>query len=454
MKIQSLTVAFFIFLPLVDGKTLQRHIEIKNESGSRVELYWINGDEMAMQNPNLVNGQSVALNSYVNHTFMVREIPSAQGTCNEGSKYATPSISPVCRTAFITVNDHDDQVIHILQDMDIEVEDSNSIAQEVTSSIISTCEDRVRHQIEAGSMEAREVIDAFSSCAQPLVARQIEKSNQEIKEQSDLRMNIGGQWEEYTCADFDLPTTSPKSMHSWNYQGKQHDVGVLLDRDEAKIHFIKNFITPEECAAIEAAAAPTLHKATVADGSGGSHLQKSRKAMQAGVHVPWEREADGDPIASVSRKLYAYINEATGYNIQIDGQEDLMSIQYFGRGLNDPEPDRYMPHCDGQCDGQKFQEAGRVATMVMYCKAPLKGGATNFRNVGVHVVPEVGAAAFFSYLGSDGRTDNHLTEHSCCPVLEGEKKIAVQWLRLGVDKENPWDSFNTLNVKHGLAESM
>lgn len=338
--------------------------------------------------------------------------------------------------------------------MDIEVEDSNSIAQEATSSIISTCEDRVRHQIEAGRMAAGEVMDAFSSCAQPLVARQIEKFNQEIKEQSDLRMNIGGQWEEYTCAEFDLPTTSPKSIHSWNYQGKQHAVGVLLDRDEAKIHFIKNFITPEECAAIEAAAAPTLHKATVADGSGGSHLQKSRKAMQAGVHVPWEREADGDPIASVARKLYAYINEATGYNIQIDGQEDLMSIQYFGRGLNDPEPDRYMPHCDGQCDGQKFQDAGRVATMVMYCKAPLKGGATNFRNVGVHVVPEVGTAAFFSYLGSDGRTDNHLTEHSCCPVLEGEKKIAVQWLRLGVDKQNPWDSFNTLNVKHGLAERM
>ena len=87
--------------------------------------------------------------------------------------------------------------------------------------------------------------------------------------------------------------------------------------------------------------------------------------MQAGIQVPWDKEAEGDPIAVVSRRLYTYINDATGYDIQEAGQEDIMSIQYFGRGLDDTEPDRYMPHCDGQCDGLKFPTAGRVATMVM-----------------------------------------------------------------------------------------
>ena len=408
---------------------------------------------MFLQNPIMVNGQSVALNSFVNHTFMVREIPDSSGECKVG-KLTTPSISPVCRTAYLSVNDHEDQVIHILQDMEIEVEDSVSVAEDVSSSILSKCKEEVRRSIELGEMDASDAIEAFTSCTHPLISHEIEIKNKEIHDQEELRTEIGVQWEEYTCSDFNLPTTTAKSTHRWNYRGKEHDVGVLLDRDEAKIHYVKNFITPEECAAIEAAAAPTLHRATVADGSGGSHLQKSRKAMQAGVRVPWERESEGDHIASISRKLYTYINDATGYNLQPDGQEDLMSIQYFGRGLDDPEPDRYMPHCDGQCDGLKFQEAGRVATMVMYCKAPEKGGATNFRNVGVHVVPEAGTAAFFSYLGSDGRTDKHLTEHSCCPVVEGEKKIAVQWLRLGVDEENPWDSFNTLNVKIGSAENM
>ena len=168
--------------------------------------------------------------------------------------------------------------------------------------------------------------------------------------------------------------------------------------------------------------------------------------------MPWDKEEDGDLIARVSRRVYTYVNDATGYNLKEAGQEDLMSIQYFGRGLDDPEPDRYMPHCDGQCDGMKFQDAGRVATMVLYCEAGDKGGATNFRNVGIHVVPEAGTAVFFSYLGLDGTTDNRLTEHSCCPVLEGSKKIAVQWLRLGVDEKSPWNAFNTLGVRIGSEE--
>lgn len=44
------------------------------------------------------------------------------------------------------------------------------------------------------------------------------------------------------------------------------------------------------------------------------------------------------------------------------------------------------------------------------------------------------------------------TEHSGCPVYEGEKKIVTQWIRLGVDDENPWDSLNTLGVKKGEEE--
>ena len=74
----------------------------------RLELYWVNGKEMTVQNPNMVNGQSIVLNSYVNHTFMVRGIPDASGECKvEG--LTTPSSSPVCRTAYLTVNDHEDQ---------------------------------------------------------------------------------------------------------------------------------------------------------------------------------------------------------------------------------------------------------------------------------------------------------------------------------------------------------
>lgn len=47
--------------------------------------------------------------------------------------------------------------------------------------------------------------------------------------------------------------------------------------------------------------------------------------------------------------------------------------------------------------------------------------------------------------------DTGFTEHSGCPVVEGEKKIVTQWVRLGVDDESPWNSFNTLGIKYSDA---
>lgn len=84
----------------------------------------------------------------------------------------------------------------------------------------------------------------------------------------------------------------------------------------------------------------------------------------------------------------------------------------------------------------------------MYCTIADRGGHTNFRNAGVHVKPEKGNAIFFSYIDPVTRLmDTGFTEHSGCPVYEGSKKIVTQWIRFGVDHDNPWDSFNTLGIK-------
>mmetsp|Transcript_727 Transcript_727/g.1007 ORF Transcript_727/g.1007 Transcript_727/m.1007 type:complete len:178 (-) Transcript_727:741-1274(-) len=170
--------------------------------------------------------------------------------------------------------------------------------------------------------------------------------------------------------------------------------------------------------------------------------------MQAGITVDWAKEEEGDLIARLSRRVYDYTNNVLGLNIQEHGQEDLMSIQYFGRGLNDTAPDRYTPHCDGDCTGLPHKAGTRMATMVMYCTLPERGGSTNFRNAGVHVKPVSGNAIFFSYINPESKfMDSGYTEHSGCPVFVGEKKIVTQWIRYGVDSENPWNSFNTLGIK-------
>lgn len=76
------------------------------------------------------------------------------------------------------------------------------------------------------------------------------------------------------------------------------------------------------------------------------------------------------------------------------------------------------------------------------------GGHTNFRNAGVHIQPSPGNAVFFSYIDPETLTkDKGFTSHSGCPVYEGSKKIVTQWVRLGVDAENPASSFNTREYK-------
>ena len=261
---------------------------------------------------------------------------------------------------------------------------------------------------------------------------------------------MAAQLENYTCPDELLNTTVAKRTETW----KGRKVNVMIDRAASKIHTVENFVTKEECMAVEEAAAPLLHDATVADGSGGSHKSDSRKAQQAGIKVHWDMESKGDLIAQLSRRVYDYVNHVLPFDIQEDGQEDLMSIQYFGRGPEDDKPDRYMPHCDGDCNGQLFKPGNRMATIVMYCEIPEVGGATRFRNSNVHIKPKKYAATFFSYINPETmKMDDGFTEHSGCPVVEGEKKIVTQWVRLGVDAENPWNSFNTLGIKHSDAEN-
>ena len=48
------------------------------------------------------------------------------------------------------------------------------------------------------------------------------------------------------------------------------------------------------------------------------------------------------------------------------------------------------------------------------------------------------------------KKETGFTSHSGCPVFLGTKRIAVQWMRIGVDKENPWNSFDTNNIKRNL----
>lgn len=429
-------------ITVIDGaRSVERHIQIINSSGHRVEIFWVHPQtsELVKQtDPHVHDGATFELNSFVGHTFQVIELASSKtGACIENE----------CKTNYFTVSENDDQVFYLNEGLEIDEEDNVSIARNEATDMIQVCRDKALASVSTDRETSIENINELVKCVESSVAVKLENANEEIAFQASVRTKMGSLLENYTCADEELPTTTPIETKTWLHNDRDaYSVDIMHERSRSKIHLIDNFIRPEECEAMEKAAKPTLHVATVADHDGGSRVSESRKAMQAGIKVPWAKEKYGNPIAVLSRRVFDYTNSVTDFELEEFGQEDLMSIQYFGRGIDDETPDRYTPHCDGECTGRPHKHGTRVATMVMYCDVPEVGGATNFRNAGIHIVPKAGNAVFFSYM-ADGTMDNGFTEHSGCPVLVGEKKIVTQWMRKGVDKYNTWDQWNTLGVK-------
>jgi len=288
-------------------------------------------------------------------------------------------------------------------------------------------------------------LTSLLECVTSLVSEHMYSYSRRKLQQDEVHAQLSETWENYTCYDFNLESSPPLSTTSWTYSKMNitYPVKLLHSLPSSQVHMIENFATAEECFAIEEATKSSLvFASTEGDEEGGR--SKYRKALQSFVNIPWEHESEGYPLATLGRRVLSYVNHATEYDLDIFGQEALMFIKYKGSGdVHDPEPDQYMPHCDGSCDGTSHQKTGRVATMLMYCSVAEVGGATNFHYSGLHIVPKLHSAVFFSYLNSHTmEMDNGFTTHSGCPVIKGEKKLITQWLRHGVDIDHHSDNYS------------
>jgi len=363
----SLVLVSLITAGPATTKTTARDIKILNNSGSRVELYWVHPDTregFLMSDPHILNGADFSLNSFIGHEFEVRELPSMRtGSCK--------SKDQTCRNGFFAVSENEDQLITIGEGFDVEFLDDQLRARKEASSIVGACQEKAKVRLQRAGTDTAEIqnsMDYLVKCVEGEVTETLSKANEELNFQAKVRTNMAESMENYTCFDTALDTTEPLRTEHWRnpVDRRNREVQVLLDRPASKIMFVKNFISPAECDAMMKAAERNLHKATVADGKGGSHYSEHRKALQASIKVKWHLEDQGDKIAMLSRRVYDFTNHVLELNIKEHGQEDLMSIQYNGRGLNDTEPDRYTPHCDGDCTGLPHKSGTRMATMVMY----------------------------------------------------------------------------------------
>ncbi len=219
--------------------------------------------------------------------------------------------------------------------------------------------------------ELKKIQSDLHDCITIGLAPRIKASDDEVEFERTLRLESSAIAENFTCVNTDLESSPDVETEEWSSpkDGVTRTVHKKLDRPASRIHVVSGFASPEECQAMGDEAQDRLQAASTADGKGGARVSAARKAMQAGIKPQFDENGEpeeGNLIATLSQRVYEYTNHVLGMNLTHHGQEPLMSIQYFGRGRHDIEPDRYTPHCDGKCVGEPFQEGGRMATMVIY----------------------------------------------------------------------------------------
>jgi prolyl 4-hydroxylase len=213
-----------------------------------------------------------------------------------------------------------------------------------------------------------------------------------------------------------VPVPEPDPTDSrWILSTSDREVRVLASMRLPRAIVFGDLLSEEECDGIIQLAHGRLERSTTVDSwSGGSALHDGRSSEG----TFFDRGAN-PLVARIEARIAALINWP------VDRGEGLQVLRY-GPGAE------YRPHhdyCDPTVPGAPtvLERGGqRVATVVMYLNAPLKGGSTTFPDVAFQVAPMKGNAVFFSYDRPHAMTK---TLHGGAPVIEGEKWVATKWLR-------------------------
>ena len=192
-------------------------------------------------------------------------------------------------------------------------------------------------------------------------------------------------------------------------------VNVLLAMAQPRIVVFGNLLSPEECDALIADAAPRMARSlTVATQTGGEEVND-------------DRTSDGMFFQRGQSPLIQRIEEriARLLNWPLENGEGLQVLHYLPGAEYKPHYDYFDPAEPGT--PRIVQRGGqRVGTLVMYLNTPEQGGGTTFPDVHLEVAPQRGNAVFFSYERPHPTTR---TLHGGAPVIAGEKWVATKWLR-------------------------
>lgn len=190
---------------------------------------------------------------------------------------------------------------------------------------------------------------------------------------------------------------------------------VLLEMKHPRVVLIDNFLSDQECWELIRDADKVLDRSTVINRDTG--LSK----------VDDVRTSSGMFFQRGETPLIKEIEERISLltNWPIENQEGTQILKY-------DFAEQYKPLNDYFETGTQSTElllkrgGQRLGTVIIYLNTCGEGGGTIFPETGLEIKPTKGCALFFSYPSTDKSSK---TTHGGLPVLDGQKYIAVKWLR-------------------------
>ena len=230
----------------------------------------------------------------------------------------------------------------------------------------------------------------------------------------------------YLCND-DLTVTSEgtgNSTYTHPSGNTLYDKHVISDTDGSRIWVLEKFLTTQDCIALK-----NQHTASSTLDS----TLPEHEGLNARRH-PLNNKTPQTLIDLHVKIREAILHENSYLSLSNTLHEDIYTISYnkgHSQGI----------HCDGQCDGKPASPAARVATAILTCEAPTRGGVTIFPQAGLVIKPSTYDVTFIVNVDPTSYTNEGDIARSECAVRDGAKFQSIIHYRLDDNVATDWAAY-------------
>lgn len=182
------------------------------------------------------------------------------------------------------------------------------------------------------------------------------------------------------------------------------------------IKIVQNALTKQECEELIKINQDSMIQAKTL----GKNIDGYRTAKNSWINIKND----------LTEKVKKIVFEQT--NLPFENQETIHIVNYQIGGEYKKHYDFFNENTDYYEDTMK-RGGNRVFTALFYLNDNFSGGETEFPKLNLKINPEVGKLIVWKNMNEDG-TLNRDSIHAGLPVIEGEKWIAVVWVRERVFK--------------------